>query len=833
MTKYCGNCGTPLNDDERFCPTCGNQVSPMAQPVNPMANRPAYAPQRQAPEKKRIGLKIFLIVALVAVLGYGGWEYFNYREAQKTHKQNAPEYTQSKPKVKTKPGQEQNSAKKSDNGTVNKDNPSVTLCGVTVDVSPDMLKDGAKQVSVTVKGTTVDEDGTSSDNYELEMGGHQRFETPVKVTFPYKPSAGTDPVVEHYDAGKGVWQPLFSFVDEGDKTVSAYFGSFSPARVSHSKNTKLFVVRTPSKDAPYVKNIEISPNYLKNALRIKPSEYMPAIEKYKNDPEKRAVALPKPNPGMDMETAYQTFMEASTLWGYCDPLINLAIETLPQESQNHVVQYIIDHTGQLGDIMNAVPFVVMGVQLTHDLHKAAKNPTKENLNTTAINLYKSLIGAEGNIYSMATGFSHIGFTLAFFGVSLFGMELDYFVDAAKAEQAANVEAVFNAYYSETAPFDADHWYNIFHNAYWHSNGDVNEAMEEVKEAVDEYCDEFWEKVYKDSNDDLAFSTAMADYKNVFLNATPEQKEALTEKQKKKVWEQIEWHTMDKIQAFLTERMQEKTFEQLYNHPIIEEYNKNIVIYIEEDLASESGHSNYYGRTICLGTAEKPFMDWHFNVDDSDVEDENWYDNGWETKFLPCTFYGYMLMGMPNQVLVYENEKDFKNGKKPIEAIDFELSKTSNVTTINLNKKTNLVMSDNYVGDHFINKMLDMDGANDFRAAVEDALHHTHLKLQKDGSFNATGSGTYMEKTGQTVQSRKMTSRTSGKIDKATGRGTFKMQVDVDGFSAFDVSGDVTQVIEENHATWLQFSGEGSAIVISGGKEEKVDIGEVIIYFKPE
>lgn len=806
----------------------------MAQPANPMANRPTPLPK--APQKKWNILLALLIVALVAVLGYGGWEYYNYREAQRIHKQNAPEYTQSKPKPKAKPSQEQNGAKKSDNGTVSMDNPSVTLCGVTVDVNPDMLKDGAKKVSVTVKGTTVDEDGTSSDNYELEMGGHKRFETPVKVTFPYKPSAGTDPVVEHYDAGKGVWQPLFSFVDEGDKTVSAYFGSFSPARVSQSRNTKLFVVRTPDEDEPYVKNIEISPNYLRNALRVKPSEYMPAIEKYKNDPEKRAVDLPKPKPGMDMEAAYQTFMEASTLWGYCDPLINLAIETLPQESQNHVVQYIIDHTGQLGDIMNAVPFVVMGVQLTHDLHKAAKNPTKENLNTTAINLYKSLIGAGGNIYSMATGFSHIGFTLAFFGVSLFGMELDYFVDAAKAEQAANVEAVFNAYYSETAPFDADHWYNIFYNAYWHSNGDVNGAMEEVKDAVDEYCDEFWEKVYKDSNDDLAFSTAMADYKNVFLNATPEQKEALTEKQKKKVWEQIEWHTMDKIQAFLTERMQEKTFEQLYNHPIIEEYNKNIVIYIEEDLASESGHSNYYGRTICLGTAEKPFMDWHFNVDDSDVEDENWYDNGWETKFIPCTFYGYMLMGMPNQVLVYENEKDFKNGKKPIEAIDFELSKTGNVTTINLNKKTNLVMSDNYVGEsmvhHMNEKLFGTNGGSVF-GAMYDALHHTHLKFQKDGSFNATGAGTYEGeiKMGQytTVFTSKATTSFSGRIDRATGRGKFKMHVAFEGHAALDVTGDVTQVIEDNHATSLQLSGEGTMTL--SGKE--YGVGEVIVYFKPE
>lgn len=99
MTKYCGNCGTPLNDDERFCPNCGRPVS------QPSPNRPVYYPQGPTPEKKRIGLKIFLIVAFVAVVGYGVMEYLQDQQGKcggKDVAQTTPSKTTSSKKAKGK-----------------------------------------------------------------------------------------------------------------------------------------------------------------------------------------------------------------------------------------------------------------------------------------------------------------------------------------------------------------------------------------------------------------------------------------------------------------------------------------------------------------------------------------------------------------------------------------------------------------------------------------------------------------------------------------------------------------------------------------------------------
>ena len=77
-------------------------------------------------------------------------------------------------------------------------------------------------------------------------------------------------------------------------------------------------------------------------------------------------------------------------------------------------------------------------------------------------------------------------------------------------------------------------------------GDPDKAMAQVKQAVDDYCGKFWTEVYKDSNDALIFAATDAGYKNVFMNATEEQKQALTEQQKQEVWRLIETKSMKKI-----------------------------------------------------------------------------------------------------------------------------------------------------------------------------------------------------------------------------------------------------------------------------------------------
>jgi len=45
------------------------------------------------------------------------------------------------------------------------------------------------------------------------------------------------------------------------------------------------------------------------------------------------------------------------------------------------------------------------------------------------------------------------------------------------------------------------------------------------------------------------------------------------------------------------------------------------------------------------------------------------DDGWDVDF-ECTVLGYMKMGMPNQILIYKNESDYKSGAEPLAVKDF-------------------------------------------------------------------------------------------------------------------------------------------------------------------
>lgn len=116
-----------------------------------------------------------------------------------------------------------------------------------------------------------------------------------------------------------------------------------------------------------------------------------------------------------------------------------------------------------------------------------------------------------------------------------------------------------------------------------------------------------------------------------------------------------------------------------------QYDPEIHIVIQEELGAESGQAVYVGRTICLGANGKPYKGWHCNIPDEDV----YRDEGWSTEFPfdddpPCLLSQYKAMGMPNQVLIYESEKDFNQGKKPLEAIDFVPDTTGTTTVVDLN-----------------------------------------------------------------------------------------------------------------------------------------------------
>ncbi len=557
-------------------------------------------------------------------------------------------------------------------GTVSAESPKVTLCGVTVDVDSMMLEEGEREVSVAVGESGDNPDGSRYEEYELEMGEHEDFYVPVEVTFPCDVAEDTDVIVEHYDEGE--WKPLISYVDDEQGTVPACFGSFSPARVSY------YPVRVdPSlyrlvvdEEAPYMATVELRSNYWNILQRINPEEYSDEVTAFIDDPKNYAVEAPKLDPNMDANAAYQAFTETNTMWTFCDPLINMGLETLPYSSQSKVVTFMINHSDDLSGAMSAIPFVAMAAQVGFDL-SMGEGDRAEREKTAGYNLYKNIMTSSGTIYSLVTGYSNLGFSLAFAGVALFGMELDYFVDAAKSEQAENVKAVFNAYYDEIEPFDDSHWYTVFEEAYWHNDGNPDAAMLEVKKAVDEYCSKFWKEVYNEDNDDILFATTSAGYKKVFFNATTEQKNALTEQQKAKVWELIETESMVKIQRFLRERLQEHSCEQLSK--ITETYNQELTIRIQETIDQESADiAKYKGCTLCLATDGVQVPDLHWNVLD---DEEN--DAGWSMDF-DCTLPGYLKIGMPDQVLVYKTEEDYKNNAEPLTVREFSINLEGSFTT---------------------------------------------------------------------------------------------------------------------------------------------------------
>ena len=695
MSKFCQNCGAPLGDEVKFCTSCGSPVPQAAQPRQPAQQQPvqpaqqppiqpvqqprqytqpqAHTPeqfvqrnaaaQAQAPVKKKKGkgalIAVSLLLVVAMVLGVFGFRDGGWFRGEK------------------EPSPDLGKIAATEKGSVSAKSPTVTLCGVTIDVDTLMLKSGKRDVSVSVYEGGTDADGTRFENYELEMGKHEDFYVPVAVTFPCRIDPDTDVVVEHYTENQ--WVPAFSFVDEKAGTVTAYFGSFSPARVSYrpiGSNPSLYKVVVDD-DNPYMLTLDVVSNYWNILRRTNPAEFSDEVTAFIDDPENYAVKMPKLDPDMDAKAAYQAFTETNTMWTFCDAMINLGIDSLPPDSQSRVVKFMIDNSGKLGNAMNVIPFLAMAAQAGMDLNGTDRNRTQ----TAGYNLYKNLLGSSGTIYSLTSGYSHVGFTLAFVGVALMGMEMDYFVDAAKSEQVENVSSVFDAYYSQVEPFDSDHWYQVFEEAYWHNDGNADAAMRDVKDAVDEYCEKFWQKVYNEENDDVLFSAASAGYKNVFFNATSDQKAALTEQQKAKVWNLIETEAMKKIQKFLIERLQEKTCEQLM--AAAEAYNKTLSFTIRESVDQKTTETTkYQGCTICFGGSEKPIPELYWKV----PEDED-FDDGWDIDY-ECTMLGYLKMGMPNQVLIYKNESDYKSGAKPIAVKDFSVQTDGDRhTTVELGNMT--------------------------------------------------------------------------------------------------------------------------------------------------
>lgn len=193
----------------------------------------------------------------------------------------------------------------------------------------------------------------------------------------------------------------------------------------------------------------------------------------------------------------------------------------------------------------------------------------------------------------------------------------------------------------------------------------------------------------------------------------------------------------------------------------------VSIVIQETLGAESGSAKYAGRTICLGTNGKSCPGWYRNIPDDDEA----RDYGWSRTFpnedssMPLS--QYKAFGRPNQVLIYKDVNAYERGGAPLEAIDFVLDTTGKTTVVELNNKKG---SYEYFCDECAGTRVDMTIERYLRF-LEWQPWNTHIMLNQNGDFSITGGGDYIYDSEKDV---KRNYTISGHIDQSTGEGTFTL-----------------------------------------------------------
>ena len=709
MAGFCRYCGNKLDDGSQFCAQCGKAVNShssvnaqsrvqASNPVNAQSrvqtpdsadiqspennaemqltksqmyqsriqNDKLSNPPRPVRAKKSGSTALCIILAAVmvieiAVAGFVSPGFFTKKGDPESVDKTADGVSLNDNGFSDVPKKEV----QSDSALVTKDNPVSEVCELTIDAGEMNLLDGEQTVSVKQYEDVILSDGAVETEYDIEIGDHRDFHEPVKIEFPY--SATDESVgILHYDEELGEWIPMMT-VESEDGKVCALFGSLSPVKVvtgSYS-NSLFYVENAGTKDA----EIKIAANYWNLLKKCDKSLLKAESDKMLKDPSGYSLEVPTLSENMDVDAVNSAFSTANNIWTYAGPVIEGAMGTLPEMSKNKYIQFMIDAKGPLSEAMNVMPFVMMAAQAGLDTYKDGTLYSQ----TAALNGYKNLCTNGGSVYSLITGYGNFGFTLTFLGVAIFSMELDAVVDEAKAEQTQNIEKVFDSYYENLSPFSKQYWYDVFYDAYWNSGSDPDKAMRTVLDAVDAHVNKFWDDIYTDGNDELIFATAEAGYKNVFFNATEDQKRELSNSLKLDLQKRIQKETMPMISGFLLEQMQKKTYEQLAK--MLLNYNDNMTFVISEAVDPESTDLlKYDGCTLCFGRNGLPIEGWSIEVPEYDDDETSW------TETFSCTVFGYMNAGLPYELYVYKDIDSMKNCEEPLFKAEFDASLNSNVTT---------------------------------------------------------------------------------------------------------------------------------------------------------
>ncbi len=681
MAGFCRYCGNRIDDGAQFCARCGKTVedgNPVNNTTTPLTKTQMYQSRIQNDKLKNLkepvnakksgssALCIILAAVMVielAVAGFVSPGFFVKKKGPESAGKTTERASLSdngKSDIKKKEVQ-------SDSAVVSSDNPVSEVCELVIDAGEMNLSDGEQTVSVIQYEDVTLADGAVETEYDIAIGEHRDFYEPVKIEFPYDASDESVGIL-HYDEEFGEWIPMMTMESE-DGNVCALFGSLSPIKVvTGSYNNSLFYVENAgTKDA----EVKIAANYWSLLKKYDKSLLKAESDKMLKDPSGYCLDFPVLSEDMDVDAVNSAFSSANNIWTFAGPAIEGAMGTLPEMSKNKYVQFMIDAQGPLSEAMNAMPFIMMAAQVGIDTYKDGTLYSE----TAALNGYKNLCTNAGSVYSMVTGYGNFGFTLTFLGVAIFSMELDAVVDAAKAEQTDNIEKVFNSYYENLAPFSKQYWYDVFYDAYWNSGSDSDKAMRTLLDAIDAHVNKFWDDIYADGNDELIFATAEAGYKNIFFNATEEQKRELSNSLKLDLQKRIQKETMPMVSGFLLEQMQKKTYERLGK--MLLNYNDNMTFVISEEVDPESTDLlKYDGCTLCFGRNGLPIEGWSIEVPEYDDDETSWSEN------FSCTVYGYLNAGLPYELYVYKDYESMENCDEPLYKAEFDASPNTN-TTINI------------------------------------------------------------------------------------------------------------------------------------------------------
>lgn len=961
MSKFCEYCGATLPDDARFCTRCGHPIAVKSQPSQqrqqpqqPQQGRPYgqqpqsqprpqqyYSPQQgnqvkfqpsaqanrpQPPKKKGGGVKVLLIVALVAVLGYGGWEYYQYRDAKKTREELTKDYpekmkeleqrqqeTGSTPAVNIEFDDDDNSFNDKyghlfENDYVyshQDDGPKIVLNGEgyklelpesasDVECTPvsdkrmdELNQQGynliAKPLLVTRNGdkhvyldrfATVSfniPDDIPKDKYNELVGVLITDDGPEYKIPDY--FALREGVVKfstgHFSEACASWdkkklreayinyvtvhewdnnlnnkkleptwrQQLNQFADEhygkeidvAGKAVRELLSNNETAETYFKIGDDIVKIGNDIVDAHDMENASTEERLIvatESILKMAKEKTLAYLfKKLKEDETKKKKVIDELKSDPKGEIRYKTEIIK------IDSRRNKIIKTLEDKLSVDNVEEMSKKLGEGPTVEQCFMFAC----------KTAKEKAVDFLKAKTVQMvpYVAVVQVAAKVMGRVKNYV--------VSEELAGMYKKYkkFADGNRGSVSDAEWLVLFPYESSplsTYGMTEEELKEKFENAY-NDSLEINRRkvyLGKLIDLIDEESTILENPTDLKSIENLDYATRMTRTINLIDRFREELIEVADVRRPAGstedsflvsiVQEYFRYYPdQEKFYRWLTYKgyyhnMLDKDFEAL-DAALWNENDPEINIVIQETLGEKSGKAKYWGKTLAFGTDGKPYKDWHVVVGG----DENLEYEGWRVDFPfedaePVTLSQYKLvMGMPNQLLIYNNESAFLNGGEPILIYDFEADTTGNHTWIELGGSTE------FTGRSWSSRVSygGSVGSKSIDGAMKDAVCKARFKLDGNGDFRVSSSGSYsyLADDQETHVSSSARLNLSGNIDRETGKGTFTMTGTVnyhshssndyfgqDNYSityTYDMSGKITGGYHADRTLNPEFQGKGT------------------------